>query len=585
MLKASEDKTFPGAVVASLASPWGQAVPAGDAKDGLAPYFGSYREIWARDDYEAFTSFLLDGDLGTARAITEFFWERQQLPDGRMPRNSLLNGQPAPSSSGVQLDETAFPILETWQAGLAPQPGIFSRHVELAADYLVAHGPKHGVERWEEQTGYSPSTIAAEIAGLVAAARIAALHRDPAAARLYLATAGEFQRTVVPETVTTNGPYSSAPYFIRLSKNGDPSSAFSYYLGNGNPNPYDQRAVVDAGFLELTRLGDLAPTEPVVANSVAVVDATIARPTPSDIGFFRYNGDGYGNTYHDGHDSGFADADVDGQPGATNDTGTGGLWPVLSGERGEYDVETGRYGGAYGADAMLRFLVHSASGVGLVPEQVWPWPNPAASPYGAAPATASIGFEDGGPSGSVSPLTWAQSQQLRLILDMGAGRVLEQPRIVAARYAGHPPAEEPLELTAPLAEAGSSVFAARPTVTVGALSTTVWGSLRPGRRSRSQSRRSPRRISRRRSARRLRAPRGHSRSSSRSLRGPTRSPWRREQGVRPTRPSSRSSRSRSPGRGSSTWRGRRTAGMGLVTSPTRPTRPSPREPSTSPTSG
>src|SRR5438270_241777 len=52
VLKASEDKTFPGAIVASLASPWGQSVPAGVNAGGKPSYFGSYREVFARDLYE-----------------------------------------------------------------------------------------------------------------------------------------------------------------------------------------------------------------------------------------------------------------------------------------------------------------------------------------------------------------------------------------------------------------------------------------------------------------------------------------------------------------------------------------------------
>src|SRR5207245_317008 len=84
VLKASEDKTFPGAIVASLASPWGQAVSAGDPHN---TFFGSYREVFARDLYEAWTGLVADGDLATARAATLFLLERQQLPDGSMPRN------------------------------------------------------------------------------------------------------------------------------------------------------------------------------------------------------------------------------------------------------------------------------------------------------------------------------------------------------------------------------------------------------------------------------------------------------------------------------------------------------------------
>ena len=118
MLKASEDKTFPGAVVASLASPWGQAVSAGDTPGGRAVYFGSYREVFARDLYESFTGLLTAGDLRTARDTVRFLFERQQLPDGRFPRNSLLNGRIAPDTGGDQLDETAYPILMAYQAGL-----------------------------------------------------------------------------------------------------------------------------------------------------------------------------------------------------------------------------------------------------------------------------------------------------------------------------------------------------------------------------------------------------------------------------------------------------------------------------------
>ena len=178
VLKASEDKTFPGAIVASLASPWGQSVPAGVLSGGAPSYFGSYREVFARDLYEAFTGLLADGDLATARAATLFLFDRQQLPSGAMPRNSLLNGKGAPDTGGTQLDEAAYPILMAYLAGLGGDSALWKGHIQAAADFLVANGPTDGVERWEEQTGYSPSTIAAEIAGLTAASAIAASHGD-----------------------------------------------------------------------------------------------------------------------------------------------------------------------------------------------------------------------------------------------------------------------------------------------------------------------------------------------------------------------------------------------------------------------
>ena len=123
VVKASEDKTFPGAIAAGLASPWGQSVPAGKATNGKPTYFGSYREVFARDLYEAFTGLLVAGDVRTAREATRFLFERQQQPDGSMPRNSLLNGKVAPDTGGLQLDETSYPILMAWQSGLAGDAG------------------------------------------------------------------------------------------------------------------------------------------------------------------------------------------------------------------------------------------------------------------------------------------------------------------------------------------------------------------------------------------------------------------------------------------------------------------------------
>ena len=271
MLKASEDKTFPGAIVASLASPWGQAVAAGDP---ALTYFGSYREVFARDLYETFTGLLAAGDTETAEDTVRFLFERQQLADGSFPRNSLINGKLAPDSFGIQLDEVAYPILMARTVGLT-DADFYANEIRPAADFLVARGPAFGAERWEEQSGWSPSTIAAEIAGLTAAGSIAELNGDMARARIYRATADHYQRSVKGWTVTSNGPLSADPYFIRLSKNADPNSEFIYNLGNGGPDA-DQRAIIDAGFLELPRLGILPVDDPDVVNSVDVVDAVIA---------------------------------------------------------------------------------------------------------------------------------------------------------------------------------------------------------------------------------------------------------------------------------------------------------------------
>ena len=133
------------------------------------------------------------------------------------------------------------------------------------------------MERWEEQTGFSPSTMADEVAGLVAAAAIARVQGDTASQRLFLATADNFRRLILATTVTSNGPLSSQPYFIRVDKTGDPDQAYDYTLGNGDPTSYDQRAVIDQGFLELVRLGELPASDPLVTNSLAVTGASDRR--------------------------------------------------------------------------------------------------------------------------------------------------------------------------------------------------------------------------------------------------------------------------------------------------------------------
>ena len=332
VVKASEDKQFPGAIAAGLDSPWGQSVPAGSPGSNGAPhYFGSYREVFARDLYEAFTGLLVAGDVQTAQDATTFLFDRQQQPDGSMPRNSLENGKPAPDTGGLQLDETSYPILMDWQSGLAHDASLYRDHVVPAADFLLAHGPSDGVERWEEQSGFSPSTISAEIAGLTAAARIATVNHDAAHARLYQATADDFARNIKAWTVTTTGPYAPR-YFIRVSKTGDPNAAISYSLGNGSITA-DQRSIVDAGFLELVRLGILPARDPDIQR-LAGDDRSHDRAleTDSGPGFYRYGTDAAGSEdgYGDCFEPDSTSCSPTGAPWAPTGMGSGHLWPVLA---------------------------------------------------------------------------------------------------------------------------------------------------------------------------------------------------------------------------------------------------------------
>ena len=199
----------------------------------------------------------------------------------------------------------------------------------------------------------------------------------------------------------------------------------------------DQRSVIDGGFQELVRLGELPATDADVQNSLTVLDKQISKATPTGTGYYRYgvdasagSTDGYGDCYVPDP----TNCPKNGQPWPTTDTGSGHLWPVLSGERAETAIATGD---TALARAQLSFMLGSASGVGLVPEQAWEDPDVPADPYGTDPTTASIGFQDGHAAGSASPLTWAQAQELRLVSDLGNGRIGDRPDITTARYVTH----------------------------------------------------------------------------------------------------------------------------------------------------
>jgi carbohydrate-binding DOMON domain-containing protein len=232
--------------------------------------------------------------------------------------------------------------------------------------------------------------------------------------------------------VTTNGPLA-ARYFIRLSKTGDPNAAIQYNVGNGGPT-LDQRSVIDAGFLELTRLGLLPASDPDVLASLPVVDATIESVTANGPGWHRYNGDGYGDGAADGH------------PWAPSGQGTGHVWPALSAERAEQLLQTGD---AAGATSLLQSMARFATAGGLIPEQDWEFPDLAASPFGTDPTTASIGFVNGGPAGSAAPLTWSAASYVRLARDLREGRLVDRPRETFDRYVRHTQGTTALTVTAP----------------------------------------------------------------------------------------------------------------------------------------
>ncbi|HEY1716220.1 MAG TPA: glycoside hydrolase family 15 protein, partial [Solirubrobacteraceae bacterium] len=458
VIKAAEDKTNIGAFVASPTDPWGQTVPASSTHAGW-----TYREVFARDSYETFTGLLADGDRASARDMVLFMFDKTQQPDGSFPRDSELDGAVAPDTFGLsEIDEVAYPLLMAQEAGLAGNTAFYQDHVRPAADYIIDHGPSTGAERWEEHPGYSPATIASEIAGLVAAGQLAQAAGDTARAHLYLATADDYQRNVKAWTVTTSGP-DGPRYFIRESVSGNPNTNQTYNLGNGSVNNVDQRSIIDAGFLELTRMGELSATDPDVKASLKVVDSVLESQTRSGPGWHRYgikaNGssDGYGDCYVPDPTS----CSPTGEGWFPNAVGSGHPWPLLDGERAEQDLQAGQTSAASGLAATFQRMTW---GLGYVPEQVWEDPNTPASPFGADPTTASIGFTNGKAAGSAAPLIWGQAAYLRLVLDVHAGTVSDQPSIVRARYLNPgPPSDVPVTITAP--SDGSMTMGATTTVT------------------------------------------------------------------------------------------------------------------------
>jgi len=393
VVRAHEDKTYRGAIIASMSIPWGYAVPAD------TPNVGGYHLVWARDLYEAATGLLVAGDTATARRALRYLFDVQQKTDGSFPQNSWLDGRPYWTSQ--QMDEQSYPIILAWQLGITDS-ATWEHHIRPAAEYVMALGPATQQERWEEVGGYSPSTMAAEIAGMVCGSAIAKANGDTAAARRYLETADAWSAGLEPWLVTTTGHRSSHAYYLRIDDNKDPNDGYQLDVHNGG-GVWDERDVVDQGFIELVRLGIRPASDTIIANSLKVIDATIRVETPNGPDFYRYNHDGYGETWFGGPWLG---------------QGMGRLWPIFAGERGEYEVARGADPTPY-LQAMLRF----ANDGGMIPEQVWDRAN-----------ATQAGFTFGTGTGSATPLVWSMAQFLRLAVDAQEKRVVEQPAIVGDHF-------------------------------------------------------------------------------------------------------------------------------------------------------
>ena len=404
VLAASEDKIHSGAGVASPTMPWVWGTLTLEAREDSGPY----HLVWPRDLFHVAIAQNAAGDHAAALRQLDFLWSAQKR-DGSWWQNTEVDG--TVHWDGTQLDEVSLPIVLAWELGRTA-PGDW-RHVRRAADYVVANGPQTPQERWENQSGWSPNTIATEIAGLICAADIARANGDPDRAHTYTTTADRWQRRVEQWTATTNSPYhAETPYYLRLSKDGDPNDGSTYEVGDNFPQPVDERQVVDQSFLGLVLFGVKPYDDPTVLNSLAVGDRVLGVQTPNGELWHRFTFDGYGEQRDGGQWDIFGEA---------HRQTLGRLWPLLSGERGEYELLAGQ-----DATPRLATIAATANDGLMLPEQVWD---------GRAP-TGTGGAEFGEGTRSATPLGWTHAQFIRLAWSIDAGEPIERPAIVACRYTG-----------------------------------------------------------------------------------------------------------------------------------------------------
>jgi glucoamylase len=399
----------PGAAVASLSIPWG--FNKGD--DDL----GGYHLVWPRDLVETAGGFLAAGDARQALQILTYLRSIQQ-PDGHWPQNCWSDG--TPYWPGIQMDECAFPLLladALRRAGHLPRVKLagFVAMIENAAAYVVRNGPVTGEDRWEEDAGYSPFTLAVEIAALLAAADMLDIlgKNEPAN---YLRETADCWNDQIERWTYVAGTQASAiagveGYYVRIAPPdaGGAASPKDGFVPIKNRPPGDTdkpaEAIISPDALALVRFGLRAADDPRILNTVKAIDAELRRDLPQGPLWYRYTGDGYGE-----HEDG---APFDG-------TGQGRPWPLLAGERAHYELAAGRKDKAA---RLLETLERSAGVGGLLPEQVWDRPD-----------LPDRELRLGAPSGSAMPLVWAHAEHIKLLRSLRDGAVFDLPPQGVERY-------------------------------------------------------------------------------------------------------------------------------------------------------
>ena len=418
VLRTHESKDFLGGIIASLSIPWG--FDKGDED------LGGYHLVWPRDLVETAGALLAAGAIPDAVRVLRYL-ESTQEAEGNWAQNLWLDGRPY--WSGVQMDETAFPILLIdLMRREAPQAlGKLDRWwpvVRKAVSFIIRNGPVTQQDRWEEDSGYSPFTLAAEISALLAAAEMADLtgHRDQA--QVIRDTADSWNDNIERWTYTSGGDISQqlgiSGYYVRIAP-PDTDGAASPTQGfvpikNRPPGQDGERAyhIISPDALALVRFGLRAPDDPRILDTLRAIDALLAVELPQGPCWYRYNGDGYGE-HKDGS--------------AFDGTGIGRPWPLLAGERAHYALAGGHRDEA---EALLTVMENSTHGQSrLLPEQVW---DSADIP--------SLELFRGKPSGSACPLVWAHSEYIKLRRSIRDGKIFDQPPQTVQRYQKEKPVRQ-----------------------------------------------------------------------------------------------------------------------------------------------
>lgn len=394
VLKIHEDRTYPGAMIASLSVPWGNS---SDSPSG-------YHLVWMRDAIESGFGLLAMGCVNDARKVLGYAMATQQR-NGGWSQNIFPDGQPF--WTGVQLDEAGFPILLaaklTERDALDGLKGV-QQMIHRAATFVARNGPISPQDRWEESAGISPFTLAIEIAALIAAADFL----PQADADYALSLADYWNERIEDWTYVESGQFAETfgvdGYYIRIGPSAlDGGLCGRIRISNRSGESLPASALIGMEYLYLCRLGLRDPHDVRIQNTLKVTEGILRVETPHGVAYRRYNDDGYGE-----HE--------DGSP--FDGSGIGRAWPLLTGERAHLDV-------LQGIDPLpyLEMMTRMTGPGGLIPEQVWD----------AAPIPERF-LEPGKPTGSAMPLVWAHAEFLKLLAARQHGRPMELLASVEQRY-------------------------------------------------------------------------------------------------------------------------------------------------------